>query len=61
MGPVVGILVGYLGGQLIATTARSHWMTENYQRLSLLSLAALAFCLAEPLVAMDLSLPSVLG
>lgn len=49
MGPVVGILVGYLGGQLIATTTRTHWMTENYQRLSLLSLAALAFCLAEPL------------
>lgn len=49
MGPVIGILVGYLGGQLIAATARTHWMNENYQRLSLLSLAALAFCLAEPL------------
>lgn len=47
MGPALGILVGYLGGQLIAVTARSHWMNENYQRLSLLSLAALAYCFAE--------------
>ncbi len=49
LGPVAGILIGYLGGQIVTLTARTSWMNENYQRLSLLSIAALAYCFAEPI------------
>jgi NhaP-type Na+/H+ or K+/H+ antiporter len=39
--------VGYLGGKVVSFSARKQWMNVNYQRLSLLALAVLAYVLAE--------------
>jgi NhaP-type Na+/H+ or K+/H+ antiporter len=47
LGPVVGALVGWLGGHLIEFVSRRDWMEPTFQRLSSLSLAILAFALAE--------------
>ncbi|MCG8368619.1 MAG: sodium:proton antiporter [Pseudanabaenales cyanobacterium] len=47
LGPVAGIGVGFIGGGLVSRSARLHWMNENYQRLSLVAIAVLAYCGAE--------------
>ena len=47
MGPLVGVVVGYLGGQAVEKSTRSGWMNAPFQRLSVIGLAGLAFAGAE--------------
>jgi NhaP-type Na+/H+ or K+/H+ antiporter len=47
LGPIVGIAVGLIGGRLIEVASSRGWMEENFQRLSALALAILAFVFAE--------------
>jgi NhaP-type Na+/H+ or K+/H+ antiporter len=46
-GPVIGGLVGYIGGLLVEKATKRDWMNTTFQRLISLSLAILAFALAE--------------
>jgi len=46
-GPVIGGLVGYIGGLLVEKASKRDWMNTTFQRLISLSLAILAFSLAE--------------
>ena len=46
-GPVVGSLVGFAGGLLVDRAAKRDWMNTTFQRLTSISLAILAFYLAE--------------
>ena len=46
-GPIVGILVGYLGGRLILWAEKNHSISASFIRLSGLALALLAFSSAE--------------
>jgi NhaP-type Na+/H+ or K+/H+ antiporter len=46
-GPALGGLVGWLGGLLVDHTARRGWMNHTFQQLASVSLAILAFSLAE--------------
>lgn len=47
LGPLAGVLVGRLGGRALGQAAKSGWINENFERLSSVALALLAFCLAE--------------
>lgn len=47
LGPIVGILVGYLGGKLIGWGRESGWMNQEFANLSALGLALLSFAGAE--------------
>ena len=47
LGPLVGLMVGWLGGWLIQRVSARGWMEETFQRLSALPIAILAFALAE--------------
>lgn len=47
LGPIVGIAVGYLGGRALSFSMRHMGIDENYQRLSGLAFALLAFAGAE--------------
>jgi NhaP-type Na+/H+ or K+/H+ antiporter len=46
-GILVGIGVGLLGGWLVSRTSRAGWINESFQRLALLSLALIAWALAD--------------
>ncbi len=46
-GPLVGALVGWLGGRLVEHAAKRGWMNSTFQRLAACSLAILAYALAE--------------
>jgi sodium/hydrogen antiporter len=48
-GPLVGGLVGWLGGMLVDKASQAGWMNSTFQRLTSASLAVLAFALAEML------------
>jgi NhaP-type Na+/H+ or K+/H+ antiporter len=47
LGPLVGVGVGVLGGQLITRASRAGWIEESFQRLAGVALAVLAFALAD--------------
>ncbi len=47
LGPLIGALVGWAGGWLVEQASRRQWMSATFQRLSALSLALLAYALAE--------------
>ncbi len=47
LGPLVGALVGWGGGRLVEYASHRQWMSPVFQRLSALSLAILAYALAE--------------
>ena len=47
LGPVAGIIVGWLGGLIVDKASRAGWMNETYQRLSSASLAVIAYASAE--------------
>ena len=49
LAPVVGALVGFLGGRLVSETSDAGWMSRPFQHLSALALSVLAFALAESL------------
>jgi sodium/hydrogen antiporter len=46
-GPILGGLVGWVGGRLVDRAAERGWMHPTFQRLAACSLAILAFALAE--------------
>ena len=46
-GPLLGSLVGWLGGRLVDRASKAEWMNPTFQRLTAWSLAVLAFALAE--------------
>jgi NhaP-type Na+/H+ or K+/H+ antiporter len=46
-GPLLGGLVGWLGGMLVDRASKAGWMNSTFQRLTAGSLAVLAFALAE--------------
>ena len=46
-GPIVGVVIGYLGGKLIIQAERHHYISAAFIRLSGLGLAILAFSAAE--------------
>ena len=47
LGPLIGALVGWVGGWLVETASNKGWMSPMFQRMSALSLAILAFVFAE--------------
>ena len=47
LGPLVGVAVGLLGGRAVEWSTREGWMSDPFQRLSVLGLAGLAFAGAE--------------
>jgi len=47
IGPIAGVVVGWVGGHLIALAAKKGWMTEEFQGVAAIALAVLAFALAE--------------
>ncbi|RHW76992.1 sodium:proton antiporter [Colwellia sp. RSH04] len=49
LGPIIGILVGNVGGKLIDYANKKQWMNEVFQRLTCLSIAILAYSFAESL------------
>lgn len=47
LGPLVGILIGWIGGHLIAKAAKKGWMTIEFQGVAAIALAVIAFAVAE--------------
>lgn len=47
LGPLVGILIGWVGGHLIARAAKKGWMTTEFQGVAAIALAVVAFAVAE--------------
>jgi NhaP-type Na+/H+ or K+/H+ antiporter len=47
IGVLVGLAIGWLGGKLMISTDRRHWMDGKAHQLALLSMALLAWGLAE--------------
>lgn len=47
LGPIAGIVAGYIGGRLIDRASQAGWMTPAFQGLSTLAVALAAFALAE--------------
>jgi NhaP-type Na+/H+ or K+/H+ antiporter len=46
-GPLLGALVGWVGGRLVDKASKAGWMNPTFQRLAAWSLAVLAYALAE--------------
>ena len=46
-GPVIGSLVGWIGGRLVERSSQKGWINHTFQQLVSLALAILAFTLAE--------------
>ena len=46
-GPLLGALVGWVGGRLVDRASKRGWMNPTFQRLAACSLAVLAYALAE--------------
>lgn len=47
LGPLVGVLIGWCGGHLIARAAKKGWMTAEFQGIAAIALAVIAFAVAE--------------
>ena len=47
LGPLAGLVMGYVGGHLIDRASEAGWMTPAFQGLSTLAIALAAFSLAE--------------
>ena len=47
LGPIAGVLVGYVGARLVALCFRTGWMTERAEGIIALAMALAAFALAE--------------
>ena len=47
LGPLAGLVMGYVGGHLIDKASAAGWMTPAFQGLSTLAIALAAFSLAE--------------
>ena len=47
IGPIAGMVVGWVGGQLIALASKKGWMTSEFQGVAAIALAVIAFAAAE--------------
>lgn len=47
IGPIAGLVVGWIGGHLIALAAKKGWMTTEFQGVAAIALAVIAFAVAE--------------
>lgn len=47
LGPITGVVVGYIGGKLLTRSVRHQWITESFEDLSVLGLSLVAFALAK--------------
>ncbi len=47
LGPIVGSIVGYIGGRIVLWSVDKSYMTGNFQRLSIIALSFLAFFAAD--------------
>ena len=47
IGPIAGIVIGWIGGHLIATASKKGWMTSEFQGVAAIALAVIAFAVAE--------------
>ena len=47
IGPLAGIIVGWIGGQLIARAANRQWITPEFQGVAAMALAVIAYAAAE--------------
>ncbi len=47
LGPMVGIVVGYIGAKLVVFFVEKEWMSETFEGISALSIALIAFTGAE--------------
>lgn len=47
LGPLVGIVIGWGGGHLIALAAKKSWITIEFQGVAAIALAVIAFAVAE--------------
>ncbi len=47
LGPIIGIVVGYVGGKIVLWSVEKGYITGNFQRLSIVGLSFLAFFAAE--------------
>jgi NhaP-type Na+/H+ or K+/H+ antiporter len=47
LGPVVGAIVGYIGGKVVLWGLNKNWMSSNFQRLSGFALAVMAYFAAD--------------
>ena len=47
IGPIAGLIVGWIGGNLIAWAAKKEWMTSEFQGVAAIALAVIAFAAAE--------------
>ncbi|MEM7662586.1 MAG: cation:proton antiporter [Pseudomonadota bacterium] len=47
LGPLAGILAGWIGGQLIGLASSRNWITPTYQGVAAMALALVAFAAAE--------------
>jgi len=47
LGPLAGVIVGYIGARLLDTAAERGWATIPFQGIGILSLAALTYVVAE--------------
>jgi NhaP-type Na+/H+ or K+/H+ antiporter len=47
LGPIAGVVIGYLGARLIDAAAERGWMTTSVSGIGILSLSILAYVLAE--------------
>ena len=47
LGPLAGMIAGWIGGKLVNWGAASGWMTESFQRLASIGIALLAYAFAD--------------
>lgn len=47
LGPLVGIIIGYVGGKVVLWAVNKNWMSVSFQRLSILGLSLIAFYFAD--------------
>ena len=47
LGPLVGIIVGYVGGKVVLWAVNKNWMSGSFQRLSIIGLSLMAFFIAD--------------
>jgi len=47
IGPLAGVIVGWIGGKLIAKAADKQWITPEFQGVAAMALAVIAYAVAE--------------
>ncbi len=47
LGPLVGMIIGFAGGKLTLWAVEKKWVSENFQRLSVIAVSFMAFCFAD--------------